>query len=60
MSLTDQGGAVAVVKLPSGSIATDAATLELDFSGVTDDYNVPYGIKIWGDNGNAAAFFEVV
>lgn len=58
VTLTDQGGAVIVVTLPSGSIATDDATLELDFSAITDDYNIPYGIKIWGDNGNAAAFFE--
>ena len=36
--------------LPSGSTATDSATIELDFSGIDDDYNIEYGIKIWGDN----------
>jgi hypothetical protein len=39
-----------VETLPSFSIATDTATVELDFSNVADDYNIPYGIKIWGDN----------
>ncbi len=50
VSLTDQLGVVKVVVLPSGSTASDSATVELDFSGISDDYNIPYGIKIWGDN----------
>lgn len=38
------------VTLPSGTSAVSSATVELDFSAVTDDYNIPYGIKVWGDN----------
>ncbi len=50
VSLSDQGGTVAVAVLPSGAKATDDAVVVLDFSAVTDDYNMPYGIKVWGDN----------
>lgn len=51
------GGTVAV--LPTGATATNSQTLTLDLSEITDDYNIPWGIKIWGDNnGGGAASFE--
>jgi len=53
ITLTDYDAAdpvIKVVTLPSGSMATNNAIIELNFSAVTDDYNIPYGIKIWGDN----------
>ena len=49
------------VTLPSGATATGGAVIELDFSAITDDYNEPYGIKLWGDNDESTAgeeFFE--
>lgn len=38
------------VVLPSGTSALASPIVELDFSAVSDDYNIPYGIKVWGDN----------
>jgi len=48
-----------VVILPTGSIATKNAVVQLDLSGITDDYNTVWGMKFWGDsNGTEAAFEE--
>jgi len=58
VTVNDQADPIIVVPLPSGASATNSTSLELDFSEITDDYNIPYGIKIWGDNSGSAAFFE--
>ncbi|MBI9107907.1 MAG: Ig-like domain-containing protein [Spirochaetales bacterium] len=49
-------GTVAI--LPSGSTATDSQSITLDLSQIHDDYNIPWGIKIWGDNNGGEALFE--
>ncbi|MBU0926387.1 MAG: Ig-like domain-containing protein [Spirochaetes bacterium] len=59
VTLTDRGGAATVVTLPSEIIATNSATIELDLSAVSDDYNSPAYYKIWGDNDGAHTTTEV-
>lgn len=59
VSLTNQSDTVKVVTLPSEIIATDSATIELDLSAISDDYNSPAYYKIWGDNDGAHLSTEV-
>jgi hypothetical protein len=54
----DDAGPVRVVTLPAGSTATNNASIQIDLSAVTDDYNSRYGMKFWGDNDGSYPAFE--
>jgi len=58
LSDPDGTGPIIVKILPSGSTATNDALINIDLSKITDDYNIPYGMKFWGDNSGGEAYFE--